>query len=343
MMPGYSMEETLAALAQIGVALLAAPLLLGIVNRVKAIVAGRRGSPVLQAWYDIGKLMGKSAVYSRTTGWVFRAGPVVSLASYALCVALVPWAGARSLLAFNGDLVLLAGLLALSRFMTISAALDTGSSFEGMGGSREAWFSSLGEPALLLGLAAIARTRGSISLAGVLGGTGSAFGDGSVFGAGSVYGGAQSAYGGAQSAYGGAVVILVAVALFIVFLAENARIPVDDPNTHLELTMIHEVMVLDHGGIDLAYIQYGASLKLWVLGGLVVALVVPRTGAWYLDLAVGTAGLAAAAVMTGVVESIMARLRLVRVPQLLVAAWQCRRWAWRWRYERHGTRGGVMT
>jgi formate hydrogenlyase subunit 4 len=108
--------------------------------------------------------------------------------------------------------------------------------------------------------------------------------------------------------------------LFVVFLAENARIPVDDPNTHLELTMIHEVMVLDHGGVDFAYIQYGASLKLWVLGGLIVALLVPRTGLWYLDLAAGLGGLVAVAAVTGVVESIMARLRLVRVPQLLVAA-----------------------
>jgi formate hydrogenlyase subunit 4 len=300
-------EQTLAAAAQICVALLAAPILLGIVNRVKAVVAGRRGSPLLQAWYDIGKLLGKSAVYSRTTGWIFRAGPVVGLAAMALCVGLLPWAGARSFLSFDGDLVLLAGLLALSRFMTIAAALDTGSAFEGMGGSREAWFSSLGEPALLLGLAAIARTRGSISLSSVLAGTsvGGAAGGGAVFGG---------------AAYGGAVMFLVAGALFIVFLAENARIPVDDPHTHLELTMIHEVMVLDHGGVDLAYIQYGASLKLWVLGGMVVALVAPRTGSWYADLGVGAAGLAAVSVITGVVESIMARLRLVRVPQLLVAA-----------------------
>ena len=291
------MDEHLAAMVQVAVALLAAPLLPGIVNRVKAIAAGRRGSPLLQAWYDIGKLLGKSAVYSRTTGWIFKAGPVVSLAAFALCAALIPWAGARSLLAFDGDLVLLAGLLALSRFMTIAAALDTGSAFEGMGGSREAWYSALGEPALLLALAAVARTRSSISLAGVLGGG-----------------------GGAQSAFGGAVVILVAVALFIVFLSENARIPVDDPNTHLELTMIHEVMVLDHGGIDLAYIQYGASLKLWILGSLVVGLLVPRTGTWYVDLAAGAVGLGVVAIVTGVVESVMARLRLVRVPQLLVAA-----------------------
>jgi len=298
-----------AALAQVALALAAAPLLPGIINRVKAVVAGRRGSPILQAWYDIGKLMGKSAVYSTTTTWLFRAGPVVGVSATALCVALLPWAGVPSLFAFDGDFILLAGLLALTRFMTISAALDTGSAFEGMGSSREAWFSSLGEPALLLGLVALARVHGSISLAGLLAGGGAAIG-----------GGAQSAFGGAQSAFGGAVVVLVAAALFIVFLAENARIPVDDPTTHLELTMIHEVMVLDHGGIDLAYIQYAASLKLWVLGGVVTALLVPRTGAWYLDLPAAALGLGAVALITGVVESVIARLRLFRVPQLLVAA-----------------------
>jgi formate hydrogenlyase subunit 4 len=307
------MESTLPALSavvQICLALLLAPVLLGVVNRVKAWIAGRRGSPLLQAWYDMVKLLGKSAVYSRTTGWIFRAGPVIGLSAMILCVALVPWGGTPSLLAFDGDLVLLAGLLALGRFVTIAAALDTGSAFEGMGGSREAWFSSLGEPALLLGLAALARVRGTISLAGVF--TGSV--DLSVPGA------AAAALGGPGAAFGGAVVLLAAAALFIVFLAENARIPVDDPNTHLELTMIHEVMVLDHGGVDLAYIQYGASLKLWVLGGLIVSLLAPRTGSWLLDAVVALAGLTVVAALTGMVESIMARLKLVRVPQLLVAA-----------------------
>jgi formate hydrogenlyase subunit 4 len=290
-------DGTLFAVLQICAALVLAPCLPGIVNRVKAVFAGRRGQPILQTWYDIGKLLGKGAVYSRTTGWVFRAGPVVGCAAAIAALCIVPWAGGTALLSFDGDLVLFAGLLALMRFVTIIAALDTGSAFEGMGASREAWFSSLGEPALLLGLAAVARARESISLSGILGITTSP-----------------------PIGSGGAVVLLVTAALFVVFLAENARIPVDDPNTHLELTMIHEVMVLDHGGVDLAYTQYGASLKLWVLGGLIVSLLVPRTGQWYLDAAAGLAGLVAAAIATGVVESIMARLRLVRVPQLMVAA-----------------------
>jgi formate hydrogenlyase subunit 4 len=291
------MDGTLFAVLQLVSALALAPLLPGIVNRVKAVFAGRRGPPLLQSWFDIVKLLGKGAVYSRTTGWIFRAGPVAGLSCAAACLCLLPWAGRGALISFHGDLILLAGLLAVSRFMTILAALDTGSAFEGMGASREAWFSSMGEPALLLGLAAVARNRGGISLSGLLGITASV-----------------------PAGTGGAVILLVAVSLFIIFLSENSRIPVDDPNTHLELTMIHEVMVLDHGGVDLSYIQYGASLKLWVLGGLLVSLLVPRTGQWYFDLAAGLAGMAVVAAATGVVESIMARLRLVRVPQLLVAA-----------------------
>jgi formate hydrogenlyase subunit 4 len=115
--------------------------------------------------------------------------------------------------------------------------------------------------------------------------------------------------------------LLVAAAMFIVFLAENARIPVDDPNTHLELTMIHEVMVLDHSGPDFAMIQYGACLKMWILGSLLMGILVPvRTGWPVTDLGVGLAGLASLAVLTGTVESLMARLRLVRVPQFLIAA-----------------------
>jgi formate hydrogenlyase subunit 4 len=276
---------------QLALPLLLAPFLPGIINRVKAAFAGRHGQPMFQTWFDIMKLLGKGAVYSRTTSWLFRAGPVVGLAAAVVAVAVVPWAGAPGLLSFEGDLVLFGGLLALGRFATILAALDTGSAFEGMGASREAWFGSLGEPALFLALAAAARGAWSISLSTMLGGTAA-----------------------------GAALFLAAGAVFIVFLAENARIPVDDPTTHLELTMIHEVMALDHSGVDFAYIQYGASLKLWVIGGLFVSLLAPRTGQWWADAAIGLGGMGCVAVATGVIESIMARLPLGRVPQLLVAA-----------------------
>jgi formate hydrogenlyase subunit 4 len=273
------------------------PLLLGIITRTKAVVAGRVGAPLLQPYYDLAKLMRKGAVYSRTTTWIFRAGPVVGLAAVILATALVPFGSSSALLSFPGDVVLFAYLLALTRFFTVIAALDTGSSFEGMGASREVTFSTLAEPALLLGLAAVARRTGSLSLSGMVSHV------------------TLGVWGQAAP-----TLALVVAALLIVFLAENGRIPVDDPTTHLELTMIHEVMVLDYGGPDLAFILYGAAVKLWLLGALLVGILpLHGTNAW-LGSAAAIAAMGVLAVLTGLVESSMARLRLTQVPKLLVGA-----------------------
>jgi formate hydrogenlyase subunit 4 len=288
----------LRALFQIGLLLLLPPLLLGVVNRVKAVVAGRRGPPLLQAYSDIAKLLRKGAVYSRTTTWVFRAGPAVGLAAVATAGTMLPVAGQPALFAFAGDFVLFAYLLALGRFMTALAALDTGSAFEGMGAAREVSFASMAEPALFLVLVVMARATGSLSLSGMLGPA------------------LAPAWGAAAPA-----LLLSAIALFVVALAENARIPVDDPNTHLELTMIHEVMVLDHSGPDLAFILYGASMKFFLFGALFVRLVAGpgQQGLWAAEAAF-VAGLLGFSVLVGIVESVMARLRLTRVPQMLVGA-----------------------
>lgn len=279
-------------------ALALAPLLPGIINRTKAWFAGRRGPPLLQTYYDLAKLLRKGAVFSRTTTWVFRSGPVVGLAAALVAQALVPFGAAPALVNFGGDLVLFAYLLGLMRFFTVIAALDTGSSFEGMGASREVQFAALAEPALFLGLAALARATNSLSLSTIFG---------------------KLDLGAWQLA--GPSLVLAGAAVLVVFLAENARIPVDDPNTHLELTMIHEAMVLDHCGPDLAFILYGAALKLWVLGALIVGILAPvRTGHAWLDLAAAVGGMLGLAVLVGVIESVMGRLRLTRVPQLLVGA-----------------------
>jgi formate hydrogenlyase subunit 4 len=283
------------------IALTAAPFLLGVINRTKAVFAGRKGRPLLQAYYDIAKLLRKGAVYSRSTTWVFRSGPIVGLAAVLAAFFLVPFGGTSALLAFPADLVLFAYLLGLARFFTVLAALDTASSFEGMGASREVTFSALAEPALLLALAVVARETGEISLSGMFGGL------------------SFASWGAAP-----APLTLACAAIFVVLLAENARIPVDDPETHLELTMVHEVMVLDHSGPDLAYIQYGAALKFWVLGSLLVGILLPihAVNPWA-GLAVSLAGLAALALAVGIVESFMARLRLLVVPRLLLGAAAC--------------------
>src|SRR5207253_6609723 len=211
---------------------------------------------------------------------------------------LLPQGGLPALIAFPADFVLLTFLLAPSRFLTMLAALDTGSSFEGMGASREAAFGALAEPVLLLCLAVAAREAGQASLSGII-----------------------SGLTGAEWLRAGPALVLVAVSLLAILLAENARIPVDDPNTHLELTMIHEVMVLDHGGPDLALLLYGSALKLWLFGALLIGLALPvHSGRRWLDAGAPALGMLLLAVLTGLVESSMARLRLLSVPRLLVGA-----------------------
>jgi formate hydrogenlyase subunit 4 len=275
--------------------LLLPPLLLGVINKTKAAFAGRVGAPYLQLYYDLIKLWRKGSVFSTSTTWIFKAGPVAGVATAALAAMLVPVAG-HAPLSFEGDAILFAYLFALGRFFTVSAALDTGSAFEGLGAAREATFSSLAEPALFFGLLVLGRISRSLSLEAMLA-------------------------GGHWPPRAAASLVLVVAALFIVLLAENSRIPFDDPGTHLELTMIHEVMVLDHGGPALGAVLYGASLKLFVLAALVVAIALPHLGQnpWIAWGALLT-GLFAVAVGIGVVESVMARLRLVHVPSLLVAA-----------------------
>ncbi|MBU1243710.1 NADH-quinone oxidoreductase subunit H [Myxococcota bacterium] len=279
--------------------LLLAPLLPGIVNRTKARFGGRRGQPLLQAYFDLLKLLRKGAVYSRTTTWVFRAGPSIGLAATLVALTLIPIGrGAPSAMHFTGDLFLLAYCLGLVRFFTVLAALDTGSAFEGMGASREVQFSALAEPALIVALAALARLSGHLSLSDI-----------------------TAAIGVTSWEIAGPALALIALALFVVFLSENSRIPVDDPNTHLELTMIHEVMILDHSGPDLAFIEYGAALKFWILGSLVVNVGISGLGGGtWVSIAAFFAGMSGLAVGVGVVESTMARYRLLKVPRMLWVA-----------------------
>jgi len=274
------------------------PLLLGVITKTKAAFAGRVGAPFLQPYHDLVKLLRKGSVFSRTTTWVFQAGPVVGLATAFLAALLIPIGGHPAPVSFEGDMVLFAYLLGLGRFFTVAAALDTGSAFEGMGGAREATFSCLAEPALFLGLAALVRTSGSLSLTGMLGPSLAA-----------------------TWPHAAASLVAVIVSLLIVVLAENSRIPFDDPNTHLELTMVHEVMVLDHGGPAFGMILYAAAMKLFVMGAVVVRIALPYDGAdpWS-GRAVFVGGMLLLAVVIGVVESVMARLRLLQVPSLLVAA-----------------------
>jgi formate hydrogenlyase subunit 4 len=280
------------------VVLILPPLLLGVIGKTKALFAGRVGPPLLQPYYDLIKLIQKGSVFSATTTWVFRLGPVVGLATAAIGALMVPLTDSRAPISFTGDLILLAYLLGLGRFFTASAALDTGSPFEGMGAAREVTFACLAEPAFFFGLLVLAKLSGSLQLATMLGD--------SI---------------GSHWLTASASLALVLFSWFIVLLAENCRIPFDDPNTHLELTMIHEVMVLDHGGPAFGAILYGAALKLFIFAALIVRLVLPfATGRPWFDWPIFVGGVLAVAVAVGVVESLMARLRMTHVPVLLIAA-----------------------
>ncbi len=278
--------------------LLAAPALPGIATRTKSLLTGRRGAPVLQLYADLAKLARKGVVYSRTATLVFRVAPVVLTASVMLAAFLLPLDGRAPIFGFTGDLVAFAGLLALGRFALVLAGMDTGSSFEGMGTSREVTVAAFAEPALLLSLSVLVLGTGSLSLGGMLGAP-------------------------LAGAWPAAVpsLVLAGTSLFMLLLAENARVPIDDPATHLELTMIHEVIILDHSGPDLALILYASAVKFALFGALVVSVLVPRgrLDPWIAG-AVLLVGLALIAALVGVIEAVMARLRMDRIPQFLVAA-----------------------
>ena len=278
-------------------ALLLAPLFVGVVNRTKAFVAGRRGPPLAQPYRDVWKLLRRGAVYGEVTTPLVRLGPVLNLATLLVALLIVPFPGSGAAVSFAGDLIVLVGLFALGRFATVLAALDTGSSFEGMGASREVHFAALAEPALLIALATLARITGATDL-------------------GSIYGALTTA----SWAHDTAALALVGVSFLVLELVENSRIPVDDPTTHLELTMIHEVMVLDHSGPDLGFIQYGVALKLWIVGALLIGLAPLHGVGAQLALGVALLGMVGLAVAIGMIESAMARYRLAMVPQFIVGA-----------------------
>jgi formate hydrogenlyase subunit 4 len=276
---------------RIAVWLVLAPLLPGIINKVKAWVAGRRGPPVLQLYYDLARLWQKGVVLSTLASPGFVAGPAVAWVAILGAAVLLPLGPGGAILSFRGDVLLLIYLLALARFGTAWAALETASAFEGMGAAREVSYAVLAEAALITAVLALSLHAGSLTLAEML--TPSA----------------------------GAGAILLAAGLFVVLLAENCRVPFDDPNTHLELTMIHEVMILDHSGPPLAAILHGASVKLLLFSVLLVEAVLPL-GRLPSTAAAGAlgAGVLAVTVGVGLVESLTARLAFRRVPLLLTTA-----------------------
>jgi formate hydrogenlyase subunit 4 len=275
-------------------ALLLAPLLIGIINRTKALFGGRKGQPLLQAYFDLFRLLRKGSVFSSTTSWIFRIAPVVIFSSTLAAAVFVPVLPGMTGSSFTGDVVFLLYLLGLARFFLILSALDTGSAFEGMGASREAFFSALAEPVAFLCLLNVMHANGTATIIAAL---------------------------SRPMAADSIAVMLAVFPLFIVLLAENARIPFDDPNTHLELTMIHEVMILDNSGPGLALLEWAAAIKMWLFSLIIGRILMPVSApSPVLQSGVLLCLMVGIAVMIGTVESVMARVRLTKVPQLLFAA-----------------------
>jgi formate hydrogenlyase subunit 4 len=288
---------TLLTLAHLAALLLLPVPMLGVINRTKALWAGRKGPRLLQGFSDLRRLLRKRPVYSAVTTGLFAAGPLVLLATTLVSGLLAPLLGRFAPLSFPYDFVVFAYLWGLGRIFLMISALDTGSSFEGMGASREATYAALLEPALFLALGTLAAATGTTSFAGLL----------------------DVGFGSPAQAVTSLGTLLT---LFIVLQVETARVPVDDPATHLELTMVHEVMVLDHSGPDLAAIQYASAMKLTLCAALIAGLLNPVKAAGAPALAVAVATNLAltfgVAVAVGFVESLVARLKLKVIPQYVM-------------------------
>jgi len=280
--------------------LAAAPLLKVAIKKMKARLQNRQGPPWAQGYFDLAKLLGKEPVRSDVASWVYVAGPRVYFAAAVAATTLVPVVVAAAPLEAAGGILLLVGTLALGRFALATAALDTGSPFGGMGASRDMTIAALAEPALMLGLFTSALAAGSLNL-GVL---------------------VRELVAHGPSFHPSD--LLAFAGLFIIVIAETGRIPVDNPATHLELTMIHEAMVLEYAGPDLALVEWGSAVKELMYLTLLADLFAPIGIATTLSpvaLAVGVvawaAKIAVLAIAVTVVESANAKLRLFRVPELV--------------------------
>ncbi len=266
----------------------------GIINNIKSFWAGRQGPPLLQPFFDFVKFLKKGRVISVTSGGIFAAAPVAGAAAALIASVVVPVSGSGSLFSFGGDFIFFAYILALGKFFMIASSMETGSSFEGMGASREAFFSALVEPSFFIIFASLSAFSGHLSFSGIF------------------------AFIRTGEPLMTAIIILCAASLYVTLLTEGCRVPVDDPNTHLELTMIHEVMVLDNSGPDMALINYASWLKMTMFSVLISGIIIdPSTGAG-ISLAITLVIIVAAAVITGCIESMFARLRMTHVPQFLL-------------------------
>ncbi len=252
-------------------------LFIGLINKTKALISGRKGASVFQPYFDFIKLMKKGILISETTSFIFQIAPSINLACMILAGLLL------CIFHFEGDFILFAYILALGKFFTVIAAMDTGSSFEGMGASREVSYTSLVEPAFFIIISSICAL-------------------GKIYSFDSLY-----KILSIDHKMWLLIVILSVIALFLMILVEGSRTPIDDPTTHLELTMIHEVMVLDNSGVDLGFIFYANALKMLLFTTIIASIMTPHSILGYVLI------IFIVAILIGIIESVSARLRLTHI------------------------------
>ena len=272
---------------------LAATFFTGIIIRTKSIASGRKGPGIFQPIKDVIRLFRKGAVYSEMTSFIFQMMPVVYFASVFVALLLVPFGQSKGILSFSGDFVFFAYLLGIGKFFSIIGAMDTGSSFEGMGASRESLYSMLAEPALFILMGSLSLLTGYTSFQEIF----------------------AALHLGSSISY--ALAVLAAFVFLLIAMIENSRMPIDDPKTHLELTMVHEVMILDNSGFDLGLILSAGYLKFAIYGTIIFNLF-SGTIAYEYAIPMFFAIQAFLAFVIGMIESFMARFRMSHNAQYIV-------------------------
>ncbi len=258
----------------------------GILIKTKSILSGRKGPPVLQSIWDIRRLLQKGSVYSETTGFIFKIAPAVYFASVIMSILVIPFGKQTGIISFSGDFVFFAYILAAGKFFNIIGALDTGSSLEGMGASREVLYSLLAEPAFFVLIGSFALLTGHFSFTEIF----------------------TSFHLNSYISY--SVAILASFVLILIAMIENSRMPVNDPKTHLELTMVHEVMILDNSGFDLALIFYASNLKFAIYGSIIANLFISKLNNLIYSILLFLGIQILLAIMMGIMESFIARFRM---------------------------------
>jgi formate hydrogenlyase subunit 4 len=290
-------KEILQGIISVSVIIGLAPLFAGLVNKQKAKLTGRVGAPILQPYYELQRLIKKETINSTSSSFISRVAPILNYVSIIIAAAILPVGFWKPLISFNGDIILFAYILGLSRFFQILAAMDIGSSFEGMGAAREATFALFAEPIFFFTIGSIAFISGYTSIY-------------------DIYHSIQL-----ENISYEVFIVICSISVFMLAVTECSRMPVDDPNTHLELTMIHEVMILDNSGLDLFFYQFSSYIKLFIYAVLEISFFYPFSQqSYFIGIVIFIVGIIALSFSLAVVETITSRFKMKNIPLYLLFA-----------------------